>query len=122
MEASYHEVRPGMLAAVAGWSVICGSWVADHGEASQHKQQLIRKPRLWPAGRLTFAQIMKMFRNDLLDLNDILNYIRLAPQDSPATSPAVSTPPQSIGAASRSYPAQALALCLPFRLRLRSYP
>ena len=45
------------------------------------------------AGRLTFAQIMKMFRNDLLDLNDILNYIRLAPQDSPATSPAVSNPP-----------------------------
>ena len=36
---------------------------------------------------------MKMFRNDLLDLNDILNYIRLAPQDSPATSPAVSPPP-----------------------------
>ncbi|CAK0785550.1 hypothetical protein CVIRNUC_008760 [Coccomyxa viridis] len=40
------------------------------------------------SGRLTFAQIMKMFRNDLLDLNDILNYIRLAPQDSPATLPA----------------------------------
>ena len=42
-----------------------------------------------PAGQLTFNQMMKMFRNELLDLNEILNYIKLAPTESAATSSVV---------------------------------
>ncbi len=42
-----------------------------------------------PAGQLTFTQMMKMFRNELLDLNEILNYIKLAPTESAATTSAV---------------------------------
>lgn len=42
------------------------------------------------AGQLTFPQIMKMFRNELLDLNEILNYIKLAPHESAATPATVS--------------------------------
>ena len=34
---------------------------------------------------------MKMFRDELLDLNDILNYIKLAPDESAATTSVVST-------------------------------
>ena len=63
------------------------------------------------AGRLTFAQIMKMFRNELLDLNDILNYIRLAPQDSPAASPAVSINPLGIETATQYIPCTSSFLC-----------
>lgn len=72
------------------------------------------------AGRLTFAQIMKMFRNELLDLNDILNYIRLAPQDSPAASAAVSAPAFGTETAS-GFDLRSLCpvLCLPLRLHFK---
>ncbi len=42
------------------------------------------------AGQLTFNDVMKMFRDELLDLNEILNYIKLAPDDSAATTSVVS--------------------------------
>ena len=53
-----------------------------------------------------------MFRNELLDLNDILNYIRLAPQDSPAASPAVSNPPPGSDSAISTCPALTLLCAL----------
>ncbi|CAL5224412.1 g7094 [Coccomyxa viridis] len=37
-------------------------------------------------GQLTFNDVMKMFRDELLDLNEILNYIKLAPDDSAAAT------------------------------------
>lgn len=43
------------------------------------------------AGQLTFSDVMKMFRNELLDLSEILNYIKLAPNESAAHSTIVST-------------------------------
>ena len=43
------------------------------------------------AGQLTFNDVMKMFRDELLDLNDILNYIKLAPDESAATTSVVSS-------------------------------
>ena len=42
------------------------------------------------AGQLTFNDVMKMFRDELLDLNEILNYIKLAPDDSAAATSVVS--------------------------------
>ena len=41
------------------------------------------------AGQLTFNDVMKMFRDELLDLNEILNYIKLAPDDSAAATSVV---------------------------------
>lgn len=43
------------------------------------------------AGQLTFNDVMKMFRDELLDLNAILNYIKLAPDESAATTSTVSS-------------------------------
>ena len=46
--------------------------------------------RLSAAGQLTFNDVMKMFRDELLDLNAILNYIKLAPDESAAATFVVS--------------------------------
>jgi hypothetical protein len=41
------------------------------------------------AGQLDFGQVMSMFRDELLDLNAILDYIRLPPGEDSATASTV---------------------------------